>query len=147
MKHHLLLIIHLLSATIWVGGHLILCFRYLPLALKNKDPNVIREYEKQYEPIGIPALLLLVITGVMMAYDYNVTFSSWFTFSNNIEKVVSIKLILLFTTLVLALHARFFIIPKLEVSSLRLMSIHIIILSIVAVTMLVFGSLVRVSGI
>lgn len=147
MKHHLLLIIHLLSATIWVGGHLILCFRYLPLALKNKDPNVIREYEKQYEPIGIPALLLLVITGIIMAYDYNVTFSSWFTFSNNIEKVVSIKLILLFTTLVLALHARFFIIPKLEVSSLRLMSIHIIILSIVAVTMLVFGSLVRVGGI
>lgn len=147
MKHHILLIIHLLSATIWVGGHLILCFRYLPLALKNKDPNVIREYEKQYEPIGIPALLLLVITGVIMAYDYNVTFSSWFTFSNSVEKVVSIKLILLFTTLALAIHARFFIIPKLEVSSLRLMSIHIIILSIVAVTMLVFGSLVRVGGI
>lgn len=147
MKHHLLLITHLLSATIWVGGHLILCFRYLPLALKKKDPNIIREFEKQYEPIGIPALLLLVITGIIMAYDYNVTFSSWFTFSNNIEKVVSIKLILLMITLALALHARFFIIPKLEISSLRLMSIHIIILSIVAVTMLIFGSLVRVGGI
>ena len=147
MKHHLLLITHLLSATIWVGGHLILCFRYLPLTLKKKDPNIIKEFEKQYEPIGIPALLLLVITGIIMAYDYNVTISNWFTFSSSIEKVVSIKLILLFTTLALALHARFFIIPKLEVTSLRLMSIHIIILSIVAVTMLIFGSLVRVGGI
>jgi putative copper export protein len=147
MKHHLLLIIHLLSATIWVGGHLILCIRYLPQALKKKDPSILREFEKQYEPIGIPALLLLVITGILMAYDYNVSVSKWFAFSSSIEKVVSTKLLLLFLTLILAIHARLFIIPKLEVSTLRLMSVHIILLTIVSILMLVFGSIIRIGGI
>ena len=147
MKHHITLIIHLLAATIWVGGHLILCFRYLPKALKKKDPQVIMEFEKQYEPLGIPALLLLVITGILMAYDYNVTISTWFSFSNTIEKVVSIKLLLLLSTLLLAIHARFFLIPKLNTSNLLFMSLHIIILSFISVAMLVFGSLVRLGGV
>ena len=147
MKHQITLIIHLLAGTIWVGGHLILCFRYLPKALKKKDPQVIREFEKQYEPLGIPALILLIITGILMAYDYNATISTWFLFSNDIEKVVSIKLLLLFSTLILAVHARFFIIPKLKASNLRVMSFHIIILSTIAVTMLIFGSLIRIGGI
>lgn len=146
MKHQITLIIHLLAATIWVGGHLILCFRYLPKALKKKDSQVIREFEKQYEPLGIPALILLIITGILMAYDYNATISTWFSFSNDIEKVVSIKLLLLFSTLILAIHARFFLIPKLNTSNLLFMSLHIIILSSIAVAMLVFGSLVRIGG-
>jgi putative copper export protein len=147
MKHQITLIIHLLAATIWVGGHLILCFRYLPKALKKKDPQVIREFEKQYEPLGIPALILLIITGILMAYDYNATISTWFSFSNNIEKVVSIKLLLLFSTLILAIHARFFLIPKLNPSNLLSMSLHIVILSSISVAMLVFGSLVRIGGV
>ncbi len=147
MMHHLLLILHLLSATIWVGGHLILCLRFLPKALREKDPQVIRDFEKQYEPIGIPSLLILVITGIMMAYDYNVTISSWFSFSNSIEKVVSTKLLLLFLTLGLAIHARFFLIPKLSLATLRQMAAHIVILTCVAVSMLIFGSMVRIGGI
>jgi len=147
MYNQILLILHLLSATIWVGGHMILCFRFLPKAIKEKDPEVIREFEKQYEPIGIPALLLLVISGIMMAYNYNVTLTSWFSFSNSIEKVISVKLLLLFVTLGLAIHARFFIIPKLSVSNLKQMAMHIIVLTAVAITMLVVGSLVRIGGI
>lgn len=147
MIHHLLLILHLLSATVWVGGHLILCFRFLPKAMREKNPEVIKDFEKQYEPLGIPALLIQVITGIMMAYDYNVTLSTWFTFSNSIEKVVSTKLLLLVITLGLAVHARFFIIPKLTVSNLRQMAIHIIVLTTIATSMLVIGSLVRIGGI
>jgi len=147
MKHHFLLLVHLVSATVWVGGHLILCFRFLPKAIREKNPEVIRDFEKQYEPLGIPALLLQIISGIWMAYDYNVTISSWFSFSNSIEKVVSIKLFLLFLTLGLAIHARFFIIPKLSIATLRQIAIHIIVLTTVAVTMLVIGSFVRIGGI
>ena len=35
--HHIYLIFHLLAATIWVGGHLVLALGFLPKALKNKD--------------------------------------------------------------------------------------------------------------
>ena len=90
--HHLLLIIHLIAATIWVGGHLVLAIGYMPRALKYKDFSYIGNFEKKYEPIGMPSLLLLVITGISMAYDYDAGLKSWFSFSNSIETVVSLKL-------------------------------------------------------
>ena len=147
MKHQLLLIIHLLAACLWVGGHLLLCLRYLPKALKEKNPDMIRDFEKHFEPLGIPALAVSIVTGIMMAYDYNVTLSNWFSFSNSIEKIISIKLSLLVLTLLLAVHARVFIIPKLNVKSLPFMAFHIILITLVGISMLIFGSLVRIGGI
>ena len=91
-----ILIFHLLAATIWVGGHLFLAIRILPEALKKKDASILKNFKSKFEPVGMPSLLVLLITGILMAYHYNVTFTKWFSFSNAIEKVISIKLILLF---------------------------------------------------
>jgi len=147
MKHHLLLIIHLFAATIWIGGHLVLCIGYMPRALKQKDPSIITSFEKSYEKIGLPALLLLVITGVMLSYNYDVKVTDWFSFKASIEKVISIKLTLLLCTLALAIHARIFIIPKLSAKSLTLMGVHIIAITLIGITMMVMGTFVRFGGI
>jgi putative copper export protein len=144
--HHLLLVIHLLAATIWVGGHCILCFRYLPLALQQKNPGIISGFEKRYEIIGLPSLVLLVITGIAMAYRYGIFINTWFSFSHPIEKVVSFKLLLLLVTVLLALHARLFIIPRLRVATLWLLAVHIILVTVIGITMLVLGSFVRFGG-
>lgn len=145
--HHLLLILHIFAATIWVGGHVVLSLGYLPRALKSKDPSVITSFEKSYEKIGLPALLLLVISGVMLSYRYNVTVSDWFSFETSIEKVISIKLLLLFCTLGLAIHARIFIIPKLSQKSLTFMALHIIAITLLGLTMMTLGTFVRFGGI
>lgn len=105
MTHHVILIFHLLAATIWVGGHLFLAIRILPEALKKKDASILKNFKSKFEPVGMPSLLVLLITGILMAYHYDVTFTKWFSFSNGIEKVVSIKLILLFTTVLMAVCA------------------------------------------
>ena len=144
--HHILLIFHLLAATVWIGGHLILSIGFLPKALKEKDPGIITNFEKSYEKIGLPALLILVITGIFLSYRYGITISNWFSFENAIEKVVSIKLILLFLTLVLAIHARIFIIPKLSAKSLPFMAAHIILITMVGLTMMIVGTFVRFGG-
>lgn len=144
--HHIILILHLFAATIWVGGHLVLSIGFLPKALKQRDPAIIINFEKVYEKIGLPALLVLVITGILMAYIYGVTLSDWFSFSNSIEKVVSTKLLLLMSTLALAIHARLFIIPKLSVSSLPFMAAHIILITLIGITMMVVGTFVRFGG-
>lgn len=144
--HHFFLILHLLAATIWVGGHCILCFRYLPLAMQQKNPEVISAFEKRYEFIGLPSLLILVVTGIVMAYRYGVVISTWFSFSNSIEKVVSLKLLLLFATVLLAIHARLFIIPRLTAKNLASLAIHIVLVTIIGIAMLVLGSFVRFGG-
>lgn len=128
MNHHLLLIIHLLSATVWVGGHLYLVTCLLPGVLKRKDAKRLLAFEKSFEPLGIPALILLVVTGFWMAIQLGVGFSDLFSFSFPIERVVSIKLILLIVTVLFAISAQTRVIPKLRKSPKKLpeMAVHAI---------------------
>ncbi|TDE30411.1 copper resistance protein CopD [Flavobacterium ranwuense] len=148
MNHHFLLIIHLLSATVWVGGHLLLIFGHLPQALKEKDPSIILNYEKKYEPVGMTALVLLVITGILMAYKYGVSIEYWFQFTTPFEKVVSTKLLLLLLTVLFALSAQFRVIPKLKNNPDKLpeMAFHILSVTIIGVLLLIFGSYIRFGG-
>ena len=117
--HHILLVLHLIAATIWVGGHLVLAIGYLPKALKRKDFSYIGNFEKTYEPIGMPSLAVLIITGILMAYDYNAGFSSWFSFATPIERVVSLKLTFLLTTVCFAISAQTRVFPKLRKGQLN----------------------------
>jgi putative copper export protein len=146
MYHQILLLLHLLSATIWVGGHLFLSIRFLPEAVKRKDILIIKNFKDKFEPIGMPALIISILTGIAMAYDYDVTFTKWFSFSNGIEKVVSVKLLLLLITAGLALNAQLFLFPKLKVDNLRRVAFQIIMVTLIAVAMLVLGSLIRIGG-
>ena len=45
-------------------------YRILPKALKNQDPAIIDFFESSFKRIGIPALLLQVITGFYLVYYY-----------------------------------------------------------------------------
>ena len=148
MNHHLLLIIHLLSATVWVGGHLILVFGHLPQALKEKNVIIILNYEKKYEPVGMTSLILLVVTGILMAYNYGVGIEYWFQFATPIEKVVSAKLLLLLLTVAFALSAQLRVIPKLKNNPNKLpeMAFHILSVTTIGVLMLIFGSFIRYGG-
>ncbi|PKP16867.1 MAG: copper resistance protein CopD [Bacteroidetes bacterium HGW-Bacteroidetes-23] len=140
-----LIVFHVLGAAIWIGGHLILCIRYLPESLKNKDPDIIRAFEKKYEIIGLPSLLVQIVTGIWIALTYyNVHL---FGFANPVEQAVSIKLILLLITLLLAVHVRFFVFPKLTAENLWGLALHIIAVTLIAVLMLYFGVTVRFGGV
>ncbi|MCU4188857.1 copper resistance protein CopD [Flavobacterium sp. HXWNR29] len=147
MYHQIILIIHLLAATIWVGGHLILLLRYVPKALKDKTLDDIAFFRKNFEPVGIPALLILLITGILLAYDYGISFDKWFNFQNSIEKIVSLKIALFFCTILLAFTAVKFIFPSLQNKPSYLLYLFISLVTMIAVTMLILGSLVRIGGI
>ena len=147
--HHILLVLHLIAATIWVGGHLVLAIGYLPKALKHKDFSYIGNFEKTYEPIGMPSLAVLIITGILMAYDYNAGFSSWFSFATPIERVVSLRLTFLLTTVCFAISAQTRVLPKLrkgQLNKLPEMAVHIICVTLIGVLMVILGSLVRIGG-
>ena len=67
---HWLVLFHVFGATIWVGGHLILSLTILPKALKENNPDLILQFEKNYEKIGLPALFFQVITGIWLSLLY-----------------------------------------------------------------------------
>jgi len=146
MMHQMYLILHLLAATTWVGGHLFLTLRILPEAIRKKDASILTHFKARFEPLGLPSLLILSTSGILMAYNYDVTFTKWFSFSNAIESLVSMKLILLFTSVALAVNAQLFVFPKLTSTRLMPVAIQIIAITLIGVVMLVLGSLVRVGG-
>ncbi|MFK8282249.1 copper resistance protein CopD [Capnocytophaga cynodegmi] len=148
--HHIYLIIHLLAATIWVGGHLVLAIGFLPKALKNNDFSYIQKFEKTYEPIGMPSLLLLVITGILMAYNFGSGIGTWFSFSSSIETVVSLKITCLLISVCFAISAQTRVLPQLRkgnIKKLPEMAFHIISVTTLGVIMVILGSFVRYGGI
>jgi putative copper export protein len=138
MEFKILLILHTLGACVWVGGHLILAVTILPKALKLKDPEIISTFESMFERIGIPSLIIQVVTGIRLAIIF-MPIGEWFDFSNSISTLISIKIILLLLTVMLAIHARFFIIPNLDADKLSMLGWHIAGVTIIAVLMLLTG--------
>jgi putative copper export protein len=110
--YRILVALHLLGASVWIGGHLVLAGTILPRALHNRDPSIILDFEKGYERIGLPSLLLQVVTGLLLAYHWLPEISAWFTLDSNVSVYVVTKLALLTATLGLALNAQFRVISQ-----------------------------------
>lgn len=142
--YNILLIIHLLSATIWIGGHLVLILGFLPKALIQKDPKIIEFYESVYEKIGIPALLLQVITGVWMGFYRIPNFPEWWNWNNYTGRLLGLKLGLLILTLSFAVHARFRIIPTLSAEKLPVLGLHILGVTVLGILFALIGLSFRI---
>lgn len=138
-----ILIAHLLGATIWTGGHLILSLVVLPKALKAQELTGLMAFEEQFEKIGMPALVLQIITGLWMAYRLLPDVSLWFGFNNDLSVLITAKLILLAATVLVALHARFRVIPTLSVARLGFFALYILAVTLLSVSFVVVGSLFR----
>jgi putative copper export protein len=138
-----LIVMHVLGAAVWTGGHIVLAVGFLPAALRERDPQIITGFESRFERIGIPALVIQVITGVLLA---------WPLLSNPDEPIgahvagsLGVKLVLLLVTLALAAHARLRLIPRLRPDNLGTLAIHIVAVTVVAILFVVVGVAIRLA--
>lgn len=113
-EYYILILLHVLGATVWVGGHLVLAIGFLPEALKTKSVQSLQNFENKFERIGIPSLLIQIVTGLRLAFIRQPDWNLWFDFSNKETHGIGIKLILLLLTVLLAIDARLRVIPKLN---------------------------------
>lgn len=141
-----LLLLHVLGATVWAGGHLVLVSCVLPPALRRRDPSVLLDFESRFERVGIPALLLQVVTGVTMAWTLLPQPAAWLRFEGPVGTTVGLKLVLLAMTVALAAHARLRLIPGLTADRLPALAFHVIAVTAIAVALVVVGVGYRVGG-
>lgn len=134
-----MLLLHVLAATVWTGGHLILSITILPRALKERSPSDLLRFETGYERIGIPALIIQVITGVWLAYKLMPDVSMWFGFGSPVSQLIALKLILLLLTVLFAIDARLRIIPNLTEQNMMSLVYHIIPVTVIAVLFIIVG--------
>ncbi len=144
--HSIILILHVIAASIWTGGHLILSIVILPGILKTKDIDSLIAFEQKYERIGMPALIIQITSGLYLAYSLLPNFSEWFSFSSHISSNISIKLTLLLITLILAANANFRLIPNLSKgNNLKIFAAHIITVTLISVLFIIMGMNIKLA--
>ncbi|MBL4576255.1 MAG: CopD family protein [Opitutaceae bacterium] len=146
MLYKYVLMLHVVSATVWTGGHLVLAITILPKALRERSVDVIRQFEMGYERIGIPALIIQVLSGFWLAYRLVPDVSQWVLCENVITQLITIKIGLLLLTMGLALDARLRIIPNLHEGNLKSLAYHIVPVTIVSVLFIIIGVAFRTGG-
>ena len=133
------LLTHVLGATIWTGGHLVLASVVLPRALATRDPAVLLAFESGFERIGMPALVVQVITGAWMAHTIRPDIVAWFSLSDSPSRLITLKLALLLATVLTALDARLRIVPGLSARTLPAMARRVIVVSVLSVAFVIAG--------
>lgn len=134
-----LMLAHILGATIWTGGHIVLSLAVLPRVLKEKSPERLLEFESAFERIGKPAMLVQIITGLLLAHRLLPDVYLWLDWSNPVSRVVGIKLMLLASTILLAADAKLRVLPKLSNQNLWDMAAHIIAVTLLSVLFVIVG--------
>lgn len=115
-----------------------LAISILPAALRRRSTSLIKDFEAHYERVGIPALMIQVVTGLYLAFSLAPA-STWLQFDNPITRAITIKLGLLAVTVGLAANARLRLIPKLSTDNLASLAWHIIVVTIVSVAFVIVG--------
>lgn len=133
------LLLHVLSATVWTGGHLVLSFAVLPRVLRERDTKGLLRFESAYEKIGMPALVIQVLSGLWLAYALIPDVASWLTASDLPTQLIRIKLVLLLATVLLAIDARLRLIPRLSEDTLPAMGRRIRVVTLLSVLFVVAG--------
>ncbi|VFT29787.1 copper transporter [Pseudomonas aeruginosa] len=107
-------------------------------------PQAIRAFEQVYERIGIPALLLQVVSGLWLASLW-LPFDHWFG-ATSVARALQLKLLLLAATAALGVHARLRLIPNLDAESLPKLGWHIAAITLVGLGFVAVGQSFRFGG-
>lgn len=135
----LLLFLHILAATIWTGGHIVLSTVILPKVLKAKSVEMLIDFESVYEKIGMPALVIQIVTGLLLTHRIQPDFVTWFDTSSVHTHPILAKLTLLTLTFCFALNARFRVIPNLSRETLNIMAVHIVAVTLLSIAFVFVG--------
>ncbi len=142
----IILLIHILSATTWVGGYLMLSFTSLPKALKNKSPENIDQLKKDYNKISIHILILQLLTGLWLAYYFVPDIATWFSFKLIYSHLIVGKLSLLVITFLLTVYARSKILPKLNENNLKAFALNIFVVTLLSIGFVFIGIMFKTGG-
>ncbi|MFL0790547.1 MAG: CopD family protein [Prochlorococcus sp.] len=141
-----LVLFHVLAATVWTGGQLLLNFRVLPKALREGSVNQIRSFEELFEPLRVSSLAIQVVSGLWLLWIYLPDGRGLFSFQTQTSVLLTAKLLLLVAIVALGLHAQLRLIPNLTDETLPELAWHICAVSIVSIAFVVVGAGIRLGG-
>ena len=139
------LLAHILGATVWTGGHLVLATRILPDVLRKRSASMLLDFEKRYELLGMSALAVQIATGLWLAARL-VPFHLWLSLGNPYSRMVVLKLTCLALTACFAADAQLRVLPNLRDENVHTMVPHIVSVTTLGVIFVIAGVGFRTGG-
>lgn len=137
--YSLVLLLHVLAATVWAGGHLVLATTVLPRALRAGDPRVLLDFESGFERIGMPALLIQLASGLWLAHALLPDWGDWIALDSAPARLIGLKLLLMVVTVLTAIDARLRIIPHLDAATLPALARRVVVVTTASVLFVLVG--------
>lgn len=138
-----ILVIHILAATVWTGGHLVLALALLPKILRERSVADLLAFESSYEKWGMSALIVQVVSGLWLAHIRLPDIAAWFAGDSFSARLIQLKLTLLALTLAVAMDARLRVIPRLSADTLPAMGLRIRLITLLGVAFVIVGTTFR----
>ena len=146
MLYKLLVVLHLIGASVWVGGHIVLVGVVLPEAFREYDAKGIHNFERGYGRIGLATLALQFATGLWLATIRVPDLRTIFTAPTPAGHLVLAKLALLGATVILAGHTYHRVLPRLSVERMRPFAVHAWATTVLSILLLIAGAGIRLGG-
>jgi len=146
MSHQILLILHLLAATAWLGGHLVLVLGYVPEAIRSRDPRALLDNYQRLNRVALPALLVVIVSGLWLALNWMPDVGLWFDSSLPIAVVILAKLALLMLTLLLLAYLRLRVLTALTPDRIARLGLVFVLLALLALVAAAIGPSFRYGG-
>lgn len=139
MEKTVLITLHILGASIWIGGMLILALGVLPKAKKTNDATLIKNFESSFHILGMIALTVQLLTGFRMAMIYAGSMGNLFDFDNHAAVLFIWKLVLILITMGVFVVFKKKTLSKLTNENISSASSMIWILTLLAIALLILG--------
>ena len=146
MSHQVLLILHLLAAAVWVGGHVVLVLGYVPEAVRSRDPRALLDNYQRLNRVALPALLVVIVSGLWLALNWLPQIALWFEPSMPIAVVILAKLLLLVLTLLLLAYLRLRVLTALTPDRIARLGLVFALLALLALISAAIGPSFRYGG-
>jgi len=98
-----------MAACVWLGGMLFLIFAFIPGVKKHPDKvNLIGAVSLKFRVVGIVALLVLLVTGIIQLEYKGVQWNMNYFTHNNFGKTAGLKILIFMLILLISLVHDYF---------------------------------------
>lgn len=139
MEKSVLIVLHILGASIWIGGMLIMALGVLPKSKKAGDASILKNYEGSFHILGMIALTLQFLTGFRLAMIYAGGMKGLFDFSNHTAVLFIWKLVLILLTMGLFVVFKKKTLSALTDSNISSASALVWVLTLISVGLMILG--------
>lgn len=140
MPHHVLHIVHLLAATLWLGGLALLVLAWLPEMLRSRDPRLMWDALLRSRWVLLTALAVMLMSGFGLAWNWLPETRLWFTPELPLARLVLAKVALATLLLLLLAYLEMRVLARFAADRLGRLGLCLVLLVLLAVVASVLGT-------